>query len=108
VNAKTKIGIGIAAGALVLSAGGIGIAYAVSGDGAAVSGSTADHARAAAATAVPGGKADTVQSETDEGNAAYGVTVTKPDGTQVTVHLDKNFTVVDTQPVSQQRDGDDG
>ncbi len=89
---KTKIGIGVAAGALILTAGGFGIAAAAGsiGDSVQISGSTADAARAAAAQAVPGGVAGQVRSESD-GAAAYGVQVTKPDGTTSQVHLDKTF-----------------
>ncbi|PXY16724.1 hypothetical protein BA062_38485 [Prauserella flavalba] len=102
------MGIGIAAGVLVLSGGAIGIASAVGGDGDEVSGSTADQARAAAVQAVPGGKAGAVDAETNEGAAVYGVTVTKPDGSAVEVHLDKDFHVLGTQAPDQDRDGDDG
>lgn len=108
MNHKTKIGIGVAAGVLVLSGGAIGIASAVSNDSDAVSGTTADHARAAAVQAVPGGKAGAVEAETNEGAAAYGVTVTKLDGSAVEVHLDQGFHVLDTQAPGQDRDGDDG
>ncbi|MFB9690292.1 hypothetical protein [Amycolatopsis plumensis] len=110
MNHKTKIGIGVAAGVLVLSGGAIGIASAVGGDGDEVTGTPADQARAAAVQAVPGGKAGAVEAETDEGAAAYGVTVTKSDGSAVEVHLDQAFHVLGTQAPGQDRDtdGDDG
>jgi len=108
VNHKTKIGIGVAAGVLVLSGSAIGIASAVGGDGDEVSGTAADQARAAAVQSVPGGKAGAVEAETGEGTAAYGVTVTKPDGSAVEVHLDNGFHVLGTQAPDQERDGDDG
>ncbi|AMC62493.1 Possible exported protein [Mycobacterium tuberculosis] len=54
--------------------------------------------------AVPGGTAGEVETETGEGAAAYGVLVTRPDGTRVEVHLDRDFRVLDTEPA----DGDGG
>ncbi len=67
-------------------------------------GNRADRARAAAVQAVPGGTAGEVETETGEGAAAYGVLVTRPDGTRVEVHLDRDFRVLDTEPA----DGDGG
>ena len=108
MNRRTKIGIGIATGALVLTGGGIGLAAAVSGDDG-ISGPNADKARTAAVQAVPGGTAGEVDAEAGEGKAAYGVLVTKSDGSKVEVHLDKNFAVLNTQPAGQDRDrGSDG
>nr|2KGY_A Chain A, POSSIBLE EXPORTED PROTEIN [Mycobacterium tuberculosis H37Rv] len=69
-----------------------------------VTGPDADRARAAAVQAVPGGTAGEVETETGEGAAAYGVLVTRPDGTRVEVHLDRDFRVLDTEPA----DGDGG
>lgn len=74
--------------------------------GGTVSGAPAAQARTAALATVPGGKAGEVQQESDQGNAAYGVQVTKPDGSQVDVQLDKSFHVLGTQPAGQ--DGNDG
>ena len=112
MNRRTKLGIGIAAGVLVLIGSAIGIAAAVSGDGdgagAVVSGQVADQARAAAVKAVPGGQAGAVEAEADEGDAAYGVLVTKSDGTKVEVHLDKNFRVLNTQAPDQDTNDNDG
>ena len=48
-----KMGVGVAAGALVLAAAGVGVADA---DGHDVTGPTGDQARAAATQAAPGGK----------------------------------------------------
>ena len=110
MNHKTKIAIGVAAGVLVLSGGAIGIASAVGNDSNPISGATADQARTAAVQAVPGGKAGAVEAETDEGAVAYGVAVTKPDGSVVEVHLDRGFHVLGTQAPGQEADtdGDDG
>ena len=56
-----------------------------------LTGTAATKARAAALKAVPGGTIDRV--ETDGGDATYEAHMTKADGTQVTVKLDKDFAV---------------
>ncbi|MFJ9371163.1 hypothetical protein ACIRRA_43110 [Nocardia sp. NPDC101769] len=91
MNVKQKIGIGVATVA-VLAAAGVGIGYALGGDNDddTVSGPDADHTRAAALIVVPG-TAGKGEKETGEGNAVYGVTVTKSDGTKLEVHLGKDF-----------------
>ena len=105
MSRRTRIGIGAAAG--VLAMGLAGTAYAVSGDDNAVTGGTADRARAAAVQAVHGGRAGEVDRESGEGNAAYGVQVTKPDGTTVQVRLDAALTILGVQPAGPDRDSDD-
>ncbi|BBY04237.1 MULTISPECIES: PepSY domain-containing protein [Mycobacterium] len=92
MRARTKIGIGVAS-ATVLAAIGVGVAAA---DDQEITGPPADQARAAAVQAIPG-KAGKVEKETNEGAAYYGVVVTKPDGTQVEVHLDQGFHFVGTE-----------
>ncbi|MCV7394521.1 PepSY domain-containing protein [Mycobacterium paraseoulense] len=81
------------ASATVLAAIGVGVAAA---DDQEITGPPADQARAAAVQAIPG-KAGKVEKETNEGAAYYGVVVTKPDGTQVEVHLDQGFHFVGTE-----------
>jgi len=58
-----------------------------------VTGSNATQAQAAAVKAVGSGQAGAVT--TDVSGTGYEVTVTKPDGTQVEVHLDQSFNVDD-------------
>ena len=58
------IGVGVAAGALVLAAVGVGVAEA---DGHDVTGPTADQTRAAATQAAPGGKPGGMDQEIGEG-----------------------------------------
>ena len=94
---NVKIGVGVAAGAVVLGAAGIGVALAGPDDDQPVTGPAADQARAAAIQAVPGGTGGRVEKETNEGAAYYGVTVTKADGTKVEVHEDQNFHVLGTE-----------
>jgi hypothetical protein len=109
LSTRTKIGLGIGGGVLVLALLGGGTALAVSGgsDGSQLSGPTADQARAAAVAAVPGGRADAVRAETD-GGAAYGVSVARPDGRTVVVTLDRTYHVLGTQPAGNDGDGTDG
>src|SRR5918996_1544499 len=99
---RAKMVAGIAGGVLVLGVAGAGTALAMGGDsdGGPVTGPAADQARSAAAAAVPGGRAGEVVSESD-GGAAYGVQVTRPDGSAVEVNLDRGFAVLGTQPVGQ-------
>lgn len=102
-NRKLALG---AAGLLLaggVTAGGVAMATGDSG-GDEVTGQTAQQAREAAEEAVPGGTADEVENEAqetegdedkaDEGNAVYGVEVTKSDGSTVEVYLDEDFTVL--------------
>ena len=56
---------------------------------AIVTGSKATALEAAALKAVPGGTVDRI--ETDSGDATYEVHMTKSDGSQVTVKLDKSL-----------------
>jgi hypothetical protein len=56
-----------------------------------LTGTTADNVRAAASAAVPGATIQRV--ETDAEGAAYEAHITKADGTNVTVKIDKNFKV---------------
>jgi Peptidase propeptide and YPEB domain len=92
MRVRTRIGIGVAS-AVILAAAGVGVAVA---DDQEVTGPAADQARAAAVQAIPG-KAGKVEKETNEGAAYYGVLVTKPDGTQVEVHLDEGFHFLGTE-----------
>ena len=83
------------ASAAVLTALGVGVAVAVA-DGQEITGPAADQARNAAVQAIPG-KAGKVERENNEGNAYYGVLVTKTDGTQLEVHLDQVFHFLGTE-----------
>jgi hypothetical protein len=61
-------------------------------DETVVTGTKADTLRAAAVKAVPGGTVDRI--ETDAGDAAYEVHMTKSDGTKVTVKFDDDLALV--------------
>lgn len=91
---RTAIAAAGLAGALV--AGGAGIALGSGGtdDGdAGVTGPEADAAIAAALKATNGGKANSVERDSENG-ATWEVEVTRTDGKQVDVRLDENFALV--------------
>ena len=60
-----------------------------------LTGTTAEKVKAAALAAVPGGTI--IRVETDSEGSPYEAHVTKTDGTQVTVKVDANFKVTETE-----------
>jgi uncharacterized membrane protein YkoI len=84
-----------------LAAGGAGTAIAVSGGGddrgddgdVQVTGSGADRAREAALAITKGGRANSVERDSENG-ATWEVEVTRPDGKTVDVRLDERFRLV--------------
>ena len=82
----------------VLGAGGLVWSSAASDD---LTGDERDRASSAALDAVGEGKV--TGTETDDEEGAYEIEVTRPDGSQVDVHLDKDFKVL-----SQDADDEDG
>jgi uncharacterized membrane protein YkoI len=93
---KDKLkGVLIATGVIAaLATGGAAIAGATGGDHGdkAITGSALDRASAAALRATGGGKV--TQTETGDEDSYYEVEVTKADGSQTDVQLDKQFNVV--------------
>ena len=96
---KDKLkGVLIAIAAIaVLAVGGTAIAGAAGGgddDGTdkAISGQALDRAKAVALDHTGGGKVTGTEAGDEEG--AYEVEVTRADGSQVDVHLDKGFNVI--------------
>ena len=90
-------GIIIAAGAIAaLGVGGAAIAGAASGvddgNGKPITGPDLDRASAVALKEAGGGKVTGSEVRDEEGY--YEVEVTRPDGKQVDVHLDKSFHVL--------------
>jgi len=91
---------------IALAAGGVAIAGAAGGgdDDAtdkAITGTALDRAKAVALAHTGGGKVTGSEAGDEEG--AYEVEVTRADGSQVDVHLDKSFKVIDSSS-----DGDHG
>jgi len=65
------------------------------GDETLLTGDTAAKVKQAALAKVPGGTIVRVETDAD-GNALYEAHMTKPDGTLITVYVDKSFNVVST------------
>jgi hypothetical protein len=99
VKRKTMI---IGGAVLALAAGGTGVATAVGGDDGGASGPGADQARSAALTLYPGGHANAVERDGENG-ATWEVEVTRADGKTIDVRLDADY-----QLVVAEGDGDSG
>jgi hypothetical protein len=87
-----------AAGIVVVAGAGAGIAVATSDDDATdkpITGSALDRASAAALDHTGSGRVTETEVGDEEGY--YEVEVTRPDGSQVDVHLDRNFNVIGDQ-----------
>ena len=84
---------------VALAIGGAAIAGAAGGgddgDGKAITGSALDHASKVALDHTGGGKVTGTEAGDEEG--AYEVEVTRADGSQVDVHLDKSFHVLNAK-----------
>ncbi len=92
---KRKQIVIVGASALALAAGGAGIAGATSGSDpeTPITGGALQRASAAALHATGGGKV--TGTEVGDEESYYQVEVTKADGTQTDVQLDRDLTVVD-------------
>ena len=84
------------AGLAVAMAGGIAAANADGDTDQELTGTTRDRAEASALAATGGGTV--LETEIDDGNAAYGVEIRLRDGRQIEVTLDKTFNVVGQEP----------
>jgi hypothetical protein len=105
---KSKIKTGLIAGGVIaaLAGGGAAIAGATGGDdgeGTPVKGTALQHASAVALQETGGGKVTGSEIRDEEGY--YEIEVTRDDGSQVDVHLDRNFHVIDA---SGDGGGDEG
>jgi uncharacterized membrane protein YkoI len=100
----TLIGLGAAA-AIVAGGAGVGVAAAGGGDDneAPITGDALDKASAAALEQTGEGRVSETEVGDEEGY--YEVEVTLDDGSQVDVHLDRGFNVVNE---SADHEGDDG
>ena len=96
MNDKIKGAVIVIAAVAALAVGGTAIAGAAGGDDdgsdRAISGQALDKASAAALEETGGGKVTETEVGDEEG--AYEVEVTRADGSQVDVHLDKRFKVL--------------
>jgi uncharacterized membrane protein YkoI len=98
MNAKLRT-ILIAAAVAALAGGGVAIAGAGNRDGTEaerpVSGAALDRASAAALEHTGGGRVTEIEAGDEDG--AYEVEVTRADGSQVDVHLDRSFEVIGSE-----------
>ena len=104
-NRKTVLSIATAA---ALAAGGVVAASAIGGgdDGdKGATGAGADRAKAAAVALVPGGTANAVERDGENG-ATWEVEIRRPDGSSVDVRLDANYRKVVIE--GDQEDGNGG
>ena len=103
-NRKTAI---VAAGALAVAAIGGGAAIAAGGDdgsGSPITGDALAKAKAAALAETGGGKV--TGTEVGDEESYYEVEVTKADGSQVDVQLDRQFQVVSSSADHEDDAGD--
>ena len=94
MSRKLKIGIAVVAAAAV-AGGGAAIAGVGGDDDASekpITGAALERASAAALEHTGGGRVTGTEAGDEEG--AYEVEVTRPDGSQVDVHLDGGFRVI--------------
>jgi uncharacterized membrane protein YkoI len=96
MDRKLKRVLIAAAGVLALAGAGAGIAVATSDDDGSdkpITGSARDRASQAALAHTGGGRVTGTEVGDEEGY--YEVEVKRGDGSQVDVHLDRNFNVID-------------
>ena len=95
MSRKRKFLIAGTAVLLALAGIGAGVGKAVGGDDGdeQATGPAADRARAAALKLIPGGRANAVERDSEDG-ATWEVEVTRPDGGTVDVRLDEAYRVV--------------
>ena len=93
---RMKLAIGAALAVVALAVSGVAIAGVSGGDDddtdKAITGQALERASAAALEHTGGGKV--TETETGDEEGAYEVEVTRADGSQVDVHLDKDFNVL--------------
>jgi uncharacterized membrane protein YkoI len=110
VNAKKMI-IGAAVALMLLVGAGVAYASGSSGDGSSGDGSeqsTGTGMEQAKSVALDHVNGRVTGTEFQDEEGYYEVEVTKPDGSQVDVHLDKNYNVIDAQSDGGGSDTQDG
>jgi uncharacterized membrane protein YkoI len=100
MNSRLKGGLIAAAAIALLAGGGAAIAGATgggddNGTDRPITGSALDRAKAVALNETGGGHVSGTEIRDEEGY--YEVEVTRPDGSQVDVHLDRAFNVLDSE-----------
>jgi hypothetical protein len=104
---RVKLAVGGALAVVVLAVSSVAIAGAAGGDDdgsdTAITGQALDRASAAALEHTGGGKVTETEAGDEEG--AYEIEVTRADGSQVDVHLDKDFNVTSDAADDESDDG---
>ena len=108
MNRKLKLTLAGGAAIAAIAGGAAAIAAATGGDdgsGQPITGPALDHAKHVALQATGGGTVTATELRDEEGY--YEVEVTRPDGSQVDVHLDRNFNVTGDDADDDGSGGDD-
>jgi uncharacterized membrane protein YkoI len=106
VSTRAKMLVVAAAAAMLLLVGA-GVAYATGSGGdpsGQAAGTNLDKAKSVALQEVNG---QVTGSEVGDEEGAYQIEVTRPDGTQVDVNIDKNFNVINAQADNEGQDSPD-
>jgi hypothetical protein len=97
-NLKNRKALIVGGSVLALAAGGAGVALGAGGgddgSGQPITGNALDRASAVALDSTGGGQVSATEVRDEEGY--YEVEVKKNDGSQVDVHLDRGFKVIDS------------
>jgi uncharacterized membrane protein YkoI len=107
VSTRAKMMVVVAAGAVLLLVGA-GVAYATGSGGdpsEQAAGTNLDKAKSVALQEVNG---QVTGSEVGDEEGAYQIEVTRPDGTQVDVNIDKNFNVINAKADHDNVQAEDG
>src|SRR5215208_1325727 len=104
-NAKTLL---VAAAVALLLLLGAGVAYATASGDDSTEQSTGPGMEKAKSVALDHVKGRVTATEFRDEEGYYEVEVTRDDGSQVDVHLDKNYNVLDTPADNESHDGQDG
>jgi len=104
---RKKLAAGAAAVAVLTLGGGAGIAYATGGDsGEQATGPDIEKAKSAALDHTNGGRVTDTEVGDEEGY--YEIEVTRDDGSQADVHLDRDLNVLSTLADHESPDDKDG
>jgi uncharacterized membrane protein YkoI len=103
INIKTGL---VAAAAAMLLLVGAGVAYATGGDSSAQqTGDNVEKAKSAALDHTNGG--NVTETEVGDEEGYYEIEVTRDDGSQADVHLDRDFNVLSTSADNESPDDKD-
>ena len=105
MTGKKKLAAGAAAAMLVLGGGGAAYATSSSDSSEQATGSNIEKAKRVALDYTNGGRVSGTEIGDEEGY--YEIEVTRDDGSQVDVHLDRDLNVLSTPTDHESPDGED-